>query len=322
MLVLFAGTVCSSACEGPESALVPAGHDAARIYDLYFVMAIGALLVWALVIGLTLYATAERARPMTPRGTTLLIVGGGTVFPVVVLGALLGFGLYTLPQVLALPASGPVVTVTGEQWWWRIHYQLPDGRAFETANELRLATGRRVAVQVRSADVIHAFWIPAFAGKIDAMPGRVNRIALEPTRDGTFRGVCAEYCGTSHAHMKLYAVSASDDEIAAWTEAQLAPAMAPATDEARRGEAVFRATGCGACHTVRGTDADGRVGPDLTHVGSRLSIAAGTLPVTVGDLQRWIQATGHVKPDARMPAFTMVPPADVRAMSVYLAGLR
>ena len=152
------------------------------------------------------------------------------------------------------------------------------GEAVELANEIRLPVGEPVEFQLESPDVIHSFWIPSLGGKIDMIPGRVNRLALEPTRTGIFRGVCAEYCGTSHALMSFYVVVLEQEDFAAWLAHQHAPAQPPAQPLAARGQELFLANGCGACHTVRGTPADGVVGPDLTHVGSRLSLGAGILP--------------------------------------------
>ena len=315
--------VCLAGCTGAQSALAPAGRDAARIFDLFMAMAIGATVVWGAVIALAFYATRLQTGAHDRKVTRALIVGGGGVVPTVVLGALLVYGLAPLPEVLALPPpGGPVITVTGHQWWWRVRYEFPDGRSFDLANELRLPVHQRVEVRLESADVVHSFWLPSLAGKMDLVPGRVNRLALEPTRTGVYRGACAEYCGTSHARMNFYGVVLSADEFAAWTVAQLADAGAPADQFASRGQAEFLRSGCGACHTVRGTAAIGRFGPDLTHVGGRVSIGAGMLPTQVGELQRWIEVTERVKPGVHMPSFSMLPPDDVRAIATYLAGLR
>jgi cytochrome c oxidase subunit 2 len=307
-----------------QSALQPAGRDAAQMLELLIVMAIGAAIVWIAVVGLSFYATHLQPRALRTRLTRGLIVGGGVVTPALVLGGLVVYGLAPLPGILALPqpGSGPIVAVTGEQWWWRVRYLLPDGRAFELANEIRLPVGQRVEVQLQSADVIHAFWLPSIAGKLDMIPGRLNRLALEPTRTGVFRGACAEYCGTSHARMNFYAVVVTGEEFDAWVEGQLGEATTPGDPFAARGEQLFVGAGCGRCHTIRGTPASGRYGPDLTHVGSRQSIGAGMLPLQAGELQRWIQVTQRVKPGVHMPSFTSLPPEDARAIATYLAALR
>jgi cytochrome c oxidase subunit 2 len=308
---------------GPQSALSPAGRDAERMADLFAVMTVGAAIIWTAVVGLAFYASRWRTHEHPERYATALIVGGGAVFPLVVLTALLVYGLTPLPDVLALPPAGRLtIAVTGEQWWWRVRYQPPDGAAFELANEIRLPVGERVEVQLASADVIHSFWVPSLAGKLDMVPGRVNRIALEPTRAGVFRGQCAEYCGTSHAFMSFFVVAMERDAFERWLQDEQRDATPPAEPVAATGQTAFLANGCGACHTVRGTPADGVVGPDLTHVGGRVSLAAGTLRNTPGDLQRWIEATNWVKPGVHMPAYDMLNGADLVPLAAYLSGLR
>jgi cytochrome c oxidase subunit 2 len=301
------------------STLAPAGRDAELIAALVAWMAPAALVIWLCVIGLALLARRGGFSPRTGR----LIVGAGVVIPVVLLTALVLYGLPVLPRVLALPPPGGlVIEVTGEQWWWRVRYHPPDGPAFDLANELRLPVGRRIEVRLRSADVIHAFWVPALAGKIDMIPGRVTRLALEPTQPGTYRGICAEYCGASHARMNFEVVVVGEASFGEWTRAQTLPAAEPTDPLAARGAEVFRTTGCGACHTIRGTPADGGLAPDLTHVGSRARLAAGLLPNTPDAAVRWIARTHALKPGAPMPAFDMLPPEDLEALARYLAELR
>ena len=213
--------------------------------------------------------------------TGLLIIGGGVVLPTVVLSVLLVYGLALLPTLLAPAAASAVqIAVSGEQWWWRVRYLPSNGHpeAVELANEIRLPVGERVQFHLHSPDVLHSFWIPSLGGKIDLIPGRHTRLALEPTRTGVFRGVCAEFCGTSHALMSFSVVVMEPAGFATWLAQQYAPAQPPVLPLAARGAELFLATGCGACHTVRGTPANGVVGPDLTHVGSRQSLGAGILP--------------------------------------------
>ena len=321
--LVLAAAAAGAGCAGPQSALDPAGRDASRIAELFLVMTVGAAIVWVAVVGLTLYASRFATRAHSRRFTYGLIINGGVVFPVVVLGALLVYGLAPLPEVLKMPPRGGLtIAVSGEQWWWRVRYQPPGAPPFELANEIRLPVGRRTELQLESADVIHAFWVPSLAGKMDLVPGRTNRLALEPTRTGIFRGACAEYCGMSHANMAFYAVVMEQDEFERWMREQSRDARPPASALATRGQAAFVAHGCGACHAVRGTAARGVIGPDLTHVGSRLSIGAGILRNHPGELQRWIQVTDHVKPGVRMPPFDMLPGDEVRAIAAYLTELR
>lgn len=302
------------------SALAPAGRDAERVLDLFVWMTAGAALIWLLVVGLAFYAIHVEPGPHPEWKARALIVGGGAVMPIVVLTVLLAFGLSTLPKLLApAPPGAPQIVVSGEQWWWRVTYPREDGTAVELANELRLPVGRRVEVQLASPDVIHSFWVPSLAGKMDMIPGRATRLALEPTRTGIFRGACAEYCGASHAFMHFYVVVMEEDAFERWLDLQSAPAQAPADHP---GLQVFLASGCGACHTIRGTPADGVIGPDLTHVGSRVSLGAGRLANREEDFLRWISRTTHLKPEVRMPAFGMLPADDVRTIAAYLDALR
>jgi cytochrome c oxidase subunit 2 len=318
--------VVSAGCSGPQSALAPAGRDAERIADLFFWMAGAAFVVWAIVVGLALYATRPRVPSRNPKTAVRLIIGGGVVLPTVALAALLAYGLALMPAVLAPgPADGLRIEVSGERWWWRVRYLPPGDQAgqpaIELANEIRLPVGERVTVELVSPDVIHSFWIPALAGKVDMIPGRVTRIALEPTRTGIFRGACAEYCGTSHAFMNFATVVVERAAFDDWLAAQARPAAAPAGDVAERGLRAFLANGCGACHAIRGTPADGVVGPDLTHVGSRLTLGAGMFENRLDTMIRWIAEADRLKPDAHMPAFGMLPAEEVAAMAAYLERL-
>jgi cytochrome c oxidase subunit 2 len=169
------------------------------------------------------------------------------------------------------------VTVTGHQWWWRVVYESPDGTRFESANEVRIPTGRGTAIDLVGADVIHSFWVPNLAGKVDMIPGRTNTLTLQADRAGISRGQCAEYCGGAHALMAFNVVAMEPDDFETWLAAEAAPARTPETPGEEEGLALFLSHGCGACHAIRGTEADGTIGPDLTHVGSRTSLAAGIL---------------------------------------------
>jgi cytochrome c oxidase subunit 2 len=305
----------------PQSALDTAGRDAEQIAQLFTVMAIGALAVWVAVVIIAVYAIRVRGSH-TQRTANLLIIGGGVVLPTVVLGALLAYGLPVLPAVLMpAPEVALRIHVTGKQWWWRVQYMTEQG-IVETANELRLPVNQRVEFQLASPDVIHSFWVPSIAGKMDLIPGRMTRLALEPTRTGEFRGTCAEYCGASHALMAFVVIVLQPDEFQAWLAEQARPAASPVESLAARGESGFVANGCTACHTIRGTAAAGRVGPDLTHVGSRLRIGAGTLQNNPEAFVTWISDTDGVKPGVHMPAFRALSRDDLSALAAYLDGLQ
>jgi cytochrome c oxidase subunit 2 len=313
--------VADSLHASSQSALAPHGPDAALIAEFWWVMLAGAAAVLALVVALAAYAVfAPRARA-SRLGARVLIVGGGILFPAVVVSALL---VWTL--VRAAPAAPSdadlVIEVTGEQWWWRVHYLDADGRRdFATANEIRIPAGATVELRLASADVIHSFWVPALAGKLDMIPGRTHRLRVHAARPGAFRGQCAEYCGGPHALMALYVLAETPDGYERWAAAQRQVAAAPANDEQRRGRALVLAQ-CATCHAVRGTGAAGLRGPDLTHVGGRRSIGAGLLPTNAGTLAAWIVSNQHLKPGNLMPAFEAFDGVDLRAIAAYLESLQ
>lgn len=321
---LLLAALVTTACDGPQSALVPAGRDAERIGSLFGWLAGGALIVWLAVAGVAVYAMRQRPASDRRRAASLLIVVGGVAVPAIVLGVLLAFGLKMIPVILAPAPPGALqIEVSGEQWWWRVRYLPSTGAPIELANEIRLPVGQRVDVRLLSPDVIHSFWVPSLAGKVDMIPGRVNRIALEPTRVGVYRGACAEYCGASHALMNFEVVVMEPREFERWLDHQATPAVvASAAPAARGGEDAFVSNGCGACHTIRGTAANGVIGPDLTHVGSRLRIGASMLPNDPEALVHWIARTEAIKPGVHMPSFGMLPPEDLEALAAWLERLK
>ena len=317
------GVLLLTGCEGPQSALDPAGRGAEQIAELFWWLTGGAVIVWVTVIGLAVYAMRINPKPHSEPRTKLLVIGGGVLFPTLVLAVYLIFGLAMIPDLLAPPPEErPDITVVGEQWWWRVRYLTEDGRTVEMANELHIPVDERTELRLMSFDVIHAFWAPSITGKVDMIPGRITHLGLEPTKSGVFRGACAEYCGTAHTLMNFHVVVQERDAFERWLAHQAEPAQEPDTPLARRGREVFFTNGCGACHTVRGTPADGSVGPDLTHVGSRLTIGAGTLPNELDDFLQWIAETEDVKPGVHMPAFGMLPEEELKALAAYLEGLK
>jgi cytochrome c oxidase subunit 2 len=320
LVSLAAVAIAAGGCSGSQSALVAAGRDAEHIDGLFRVMTVGALLIWLAVVAIAVY-TIRVGESHSQRAANLLILGGGVAAPTVVLGALIAYGMPLVPTVLAIPDGGLSIRVTAKQWWWRFEYLTPAG-PIEIANELRLPVGERVALDLASPDVIHSFWVPSLAGKMDMIPGRMTRLALEPTRTGTFRGTCAEYCGASHALMAFSVVVMETEEFRAWLALEARPAETPADPEAARGQTAFIANGCTACHAIRGTAATARIGPDLTHVGSRRHIAAETLPNDRAALARWIADTDNIKPGVHMPAFRALQPDELSALAAYLSGLK
>lgn len=319
MLACFSFT----GCDGLQSTLTPAGRGAEQIATLFWWMFGGGVLIWCLVIGMAIYAIRIAPQPHDPWRVSVWIIGGGAIIPTFILTVLLIYGLSMLPDLVrTAPEGSRQIHVTGLQWWWRVRYPVSDSETVELANEIRLPVGEPVQFHLQSDDVIHAFWIPALGGKVDMIPGRRTQLTLEPTRTGTFRGVCAEFCGSSHALMAFDVVIMERDDFETWLDQQRQPAPEPENETAMRGRDVFLTRGCGACHTVRGTGADGVIGPDLTHVGSRTTLGAGTMENSPEALQRWITHNSAVKPSANMPDFRMLSDADREALAAYLKGLQ
>ncbi|PPD15947.1 MAG: cytochrome B [Methylobacterium sp.] len=318
---VIATTGLLAGCQSTHSALQSAGREAREMAALFWVLGAAGAIIWTVMMALLLYALYFKPRIHAERTASLLVWIGGLAIPATGIVVLV---IYTLPMMPSLRAQAgqPTIEVVGELYWWRVRYRLSDGRVVETANELHLPVGQRTDLALTSPDVIHSLWIPALAGKMDMIPGRTNRIALEPEREGRYGGICAELCGESHSFMRFEAVVQSPDALARWLGAQAADANPPATPEEKRGAALFHETGCGACHTIRGTQAEGRSGPDLTHVGSRERIAGGLLPNNQGTLAGWIAASQDLKPGNKMPSFAVLPGDDLRALAAYLAALK
>lgn len=319
----LACAVSLAGCSGVQSALDPAGGDALRIYWLTVIMTVGGALIFLLVTGLLLYAIfapPERRAWLSGRRT---IVVGGLAFPIVVLSGLLPYGLIVMRDT-DVPMPGALqVEVVGEQYWWRVKYAAEGAKPeFSTANELVIPVGQPVTVTVTAADVIHSFWIPNLGGKVDMIPGRINRLSFTAERPGIYRGVCAEFCGDQHARMAFDVVALEPAAFEGWRAAQAKPARSPDLPFLARGRELFRAGGCGSCHAVRGTDTDSAFGPDLTHVGSRRTIGAGQFPNNVGTLAGWIANTQHIKPGVRMPSYGSFTGEDLRALAAYLESLK
>lgn len=308
-------------CEMPL-ALQPRGPAAAYIADLWWLLlatATAVCLAVFVLLGVALWrGRAAQARPWSLRTGTGFAVIGGAIVPAVILT---GFTYVTLSGLSVFderPESTRTVTVRGHQFWWEIDYR---GEAVTTANELHIPVGEQVRVELESADVIHSFWVPQLHGKIEMIPGHVNVLYLEADEAGRYLGKCAEFCGSQHARMEFLVIAQEPEEFESWLEAQKRDAAEPTSDLARRGREVFTNSQCAACHEIRGV-ASGRteVGPDLTHLASRRTIAARTLPNTRGNLGGWIADPQGIKPGAKMPAVHL-PSEDFLALLSYLEGL-
>lgn len=312
-----------SGCAGIQSALVPRGTEAEEIDVLLRTVTVLCVAIAVLVLLVATLALRGPERLRRHLASERIVTLGGIALPVVVLSALLAYGLVVMQAGSARSGSaeGPGVTITGKRWWWRVVYETPDGRQVVSANELRLPVGRPVALRLETDDVIHSFWAPQLGGKLDMIPGRRNVLTVEATSAGIGRAQCAEYCGGAHAMMAMFVVTLDPAAYESWLQREAAPAVAPANEIARLGGRLFLENGCGACHTVRGTEAAGTIGPDLTHVGSRHSLAAGTLPNDAGAFARWIVENQHIKPGNLMPQYRNLSADELAAIAAYLDEL-
>jgi cytochrome c oxidase subunit 2 len=304
----------------PPPVMDPAGPFAGPVTVVAWVLFAMAAVVLAVVLvalGVALFGSQKWKRRV---GGERLIWIGGLAFPIIVLSALLIYGLSVTAQVSGAAQPGEMrVRVTGEMWWWRIAYLDDQGQeAFQDANELHIPVGEPVVLELESADVIHSLWIPRLGGKTDMIPGRRNFMRIQADTPGTYGGQCAEYCGGPHALMGLVVIAHEPAAYAAWRARQAEPAVTSAS----RGAEIFSNAGCGACHTIRGTEANGLAGPDLTHVGSRATLGAGILPNNQGTLAGWIADSQGIKPGNRMPSYPVLTGQDLREVAAYLDGLK
>ncbi|RYG35887.1 MAG: cytochrome c oxidase subunit II [Burkholderiales bacterium] len=301
------------------AALDPVGPFAQPLSDLSWLLIATMFAVLAIVIVLTAVAIFARGAMKRVVSRPWVVIAGGLVFPAVVLSGLLAWSLGVTGKVASrAEPTDLLVRVTGEMWWWRVHYLEGDRVLFETANEIHIPVGRTVAFELKSNDVIHAFWVPQLGGKLDMVPGRTNTLRLQADQPGVFRGQCTEYCGAAHALMAMEVVAQPPAEFDAWSALQAQPAAEPAGP----GWEAFASSGCGACHSVRGTTANGLIGPDLTHLASRQTIAAGVIKNEPATLRRFIQHAGKMKPGLRMPDYHRLSSQSVDAIASWLGSLR
>ena len=317
-----------AACHAPMSALGPAGPGAARITGLTWGLMAAAALV-ASVVGVLFLGAIRRngagdsTVDLTPRGNRFVTVGG-VMLPAAVLLAVFLVGLGVLHR-MSTTTSLPEVTfeLTGHQWWWDVEYLDPViARRFHAANEIHVPVGRVVHLRLVSADVIHSFWVPSLQGKLDLVPGDTNDMRFVASEPGSWRGQCAEYCGAQHAHMAFTIVAEDDASFQHWLADQQAPAIQSSDSLSTIGRGLVVTGPCALCHTVRGTMARGQVAPDLTHVGSRTTLAAGLLPNQLGTMEAWVANPQSLKPGVRMPTMTQFSGVELRAIAAYLEGLR
>ena len=326
-----------TACAGhQQSSVDPAGPQAGKIATLWWFFFIVLALIFLIVMAMTAATLLRNYRgTQDPLETTHLgsgqtetkltrIVSGATIATVIILFILLVFSVGTGKAIAELgdKKNGMVIEVQGNQWWWYVRYQNDDPRqVLVTANEIHIPTGRPVMIRGSSADVIHSFWVPNLHGKRDLIPSRTTTEWIQANQPGVYRGQCAEFCGLQHAHMSLWVIAEPEDKFKTWFQRQLQPVTPPTDSVKLRGQQVFLDHACIFCHSIQGTPAAGQMAPDLTHFGSRRSIAAGTLPNTKGNLAGWITDPQSIKPGNHMATIALSS-EDLQPLLEYLESLK
>jgi cytochrome c oxidase subunit 2 len=326
----FAGVL--SGCRHWQSAANDAGAEAERIWSLTLTFTIVLGLIWlAVMVAVAIIIRHRRRPPFSLHDARL--DGAGHRRNSWIVGSLLAATVATVAilTVLSFMAQRPLfagraqtagIRLIGHQWWWEVRYDgATPSEMFTTANEIHIPVGTPIRLSLESADVIHSFWVPSLAGKQDLIPGHNNSIELLAQRPGVYRGQCAEFCGLQHAHMGLLIVADAPDAFEKWQGAQRAAASQPQENDRAKGAQVFVSKPCALCHTIRGTPAGGKFGPDLTHVGTRAYIGADVLPLTPGSLAAWIADPHGVKPGVKMPPVHLGAD-ELNAVTAYLIGLK
>ena len=315
--------VALAACGTSEtpSVLQPegtSGQDILTLTIIMFAILSGVLLVvWGILTWVIVrYRNRPESEVSKTRGNTRIEIIW-TVIPAVIVAVLFALTLVTTGEITGA-ARTVTMTVTGHQWWWEGQYS---GARFKVANEFHVPVDRTITADLLAADVIHSFWVPQMGGKVDMIPGKLNHVAFTPVKVGHYLGVCSEFCGSQHAHMRMLLFVDTSAQYAAWFANQDKRAATPTTPDGVAGAAAIGTLGCAGCHTIRGTPLRGTYGPDLTHLASRTTIAAVTLRNTPANLHRWIADPQAVKPGNHMPALP-VPPQTLDQIVAYLSELR
>ncbi len=309
--VVAAVAVLVTACSPNDGMFTPQSAESGRLADVFYISFWTSIVVIAIVLGLMLFALVRRRDGESRLPGNKFVALGGLVFPGVVLMAMMAVTFGYLAQI---PQRGELtIEVTGHQFWWEIYYPEHDA---VTANEIHIPTGTRVEVRLLTEDVIHSFWVPELGPKGDNVPGRVGSVIIRSDEEGVFRGQCYEYCGLQHANMAFVVVAERPEEFEAWVRNEARPA-AVRDPEA---EEIFMGS-CAGCHTILGTAAEGELGPDLTHLASRRTLGAATIPNDRGHLSGWITNSQSVKPGNEMPPITTLEPDELQRLLDYLEQL-
>lgn len=327
LMTMVACALLLTGCGGNQSALNVYGESAIHLKHLIVWIVAICSVIWMIVMIVLIWALSrskeERPQeyPTRERRLTTFVTAAVGMTVVIITGLTIASFITTRALSEAKPGD-LTIRINGQQWWWQVSYIDPDpARSFDTANEIHVPVGRNVRLQLEAGDVIHSFWVPSLAGKQDLIPGRVNELTIRADRAGVYRGQCAEFCGLQHSHMAVLVIAESAADYQRWVDAQRQQAAASSDQEADAGKAVFISKPCAACHTVRGTDARGTTGPDLTHVGSRQTIAAGLFDTTRGSLAAWIADPQTLKPGNNMPMVALSSD-ELRQVSAYMASLK
>jgi cytochrome c oxidase subunit 2 len=331
VVVIVAAALGLAGCGASQNMMSPAGPGARLLAGLgvaaFVVFGATTLVVWVLIAiaAFRRRGTLAAHDPVDEGGGQGWILIGGALIPGVVLAVFFVLALVKMDNFPLHDGSvhEPEIRVIGHQWWWELHYpgQSPDAEIV-TANELHIPVGQPVEIELESRDVIHSLWVPKLHGKVDLIPGWKNHLRLQADRPGVYEGQCAEFCGAEHARMRLLVVAQTPEDYGKWVAGQLRPAAPPADEVAERGRTVFETKACGLCHHVAGTQALGTVGPDLTHIGSRLRIGTNMFPNQRAYLGAWATHAQSLKPGVVMPNLTALSGIELNALIHFLEGLR
>lgn len=321
LLILAVALLALSGC-GPSESLNAVTKQGHKISDLFYLSFILTAIVLAIVFAALIYSMIKfrgNHRPSTRTGNVKLEITW-TVIPALLVTFLFIMSVRTMLAVDETHPDAIVIDVTGNQWWWAYNYA---GLGFTTAYELHVPVGKPVQLKVTGSDVIHSYWVPKLGWKMDTIPNKINVMNLTATKAGSYDGACAEFCGTQHAGMRMRVVAQPPDQFDAWVKQQQQSAAAlPPTSLERNGRATFLTQSCATCHTVNGTEAQGKVGPDLTHFGSRSAIGSGQVTNTPANLEAWIKDPASIKPGVLMPGYDKLSADQMKALIAYLEGLK
>jgi len=330
LTLLAASALFLAGCAGQQSALDPQGPHAAQLASLFWIFTAICSAIWLTVMIVLAIGVIRRAslRPdplQLDAGSerrSVFVVSGAAAATALTVIALTALSYVSQRRLFAHEKPAITIKVTGLQWWWDVRYETesPD-KAATTANEIYVPVGKPVTVKLAATDVIHSFWVPSLTGKMDLIPGQQNEIQFTASRPGVYRGQCAEFCGWQHAHMGLLVVAVPPPLFDAWLHAQVQPAAEPDDPERKRGAELFVSKACVMCHTIRGTPAGSRVGPDLTHFGSRQTIASATLQMSRGNIAAWVLDPQGIKPGTNMPNVSLGSD-ELDPLVSYLTGLQ